>query len=90
MSNGPKRVSELFVANAVANSDLLVVIANTSGNSVTVSMTVADFSSTMHFKTTPISGSATTVKAGRIFYDNNYIYVAIANNVVKRVLLETF
>jgi len=90
MSNGPKRITELPSSNSTANSDLLVLVSNATGNAATVKMTVANFISTAHIKTTPANSTSLTVREGTILYDSTYLYVAVANNNVKRVLLESF
>jgi len=41
-------------------------------------------------KATPANTSALTIGKGSIFHDDNYLYVATANNVVKRVSLTAF
>ena len=38
---------------------------------------------------TPISSTA-TVATGSIWYDSMYLYVAISNNVIRRITLQTF
>lgn len=40
-------------------------------------------------KATP-ANSTVEVTGGSVFYDNNYIYVAVSNNNLKRVALESF
>jgi hypothetical protein len=40
-------------------------------------------------KATPVS-SSDTVTAGKIWWDANYIYVAVANNTIKRAALSSF
>lgn len=39
---------------------------------------------------TPANSTSLTITKGSIFYDSGYIYVAIANNTVKRAALSTF
>lgn len=36
------------------------------------------------------STSGDTAQAGKIWYDNNYLYIAVAGNVIKRVALTSF
>ena len=38
---------------------------------------------------TPIS-STISVTAGSMWFDSTYLYVAVSNNVIKRITLETF
>jgi hypothetical protein len=39
---------------------------------------------------TPANSTATTIAAGTMFWDSGYLYVATANNVVKRSTLSAF
>jgi len=36
------------------------------------------------------SNSSITISKGSVFFDTNYIYVAVANNTIKRVSLSSF
>jgi hypothetical protein len=36
------------------------------------------------------ANSTITITQGRIFYDNDYLYIAVANNTIKRVALSSF
>lgn len=66
-----------FLANVASNttlSDAAVLSANTL---------------VVRKNNTPANSSATAV-AGTIWADSNYLYVAVANNLIKRVSLSTF
>lgn len=39
---------------------------------------------------TPANSAALTVTQGTIWFDSTYVYVAVANNVVKRASLTSF
>jgi hypothetical protein len=41
-------------------------------------------------KQTPVASSGTSDQQGAIWFDANYIYVAVANGTVKRAALSTF
>jgi hypothetical protein len=41
-------------------------------------------------KQTPVSSSGTSDKAGMMWFDDNYVYVATANGTIKRAALSTF
>ena len=41
MSNGPKKITELPVANTYANTDLVLLVGNVSTNATTYSVTPA-------------------------------------------------
>ena len=53
------------------------------------SVTVTGDTVTIQTSKTPANSTATVVK-GALFYDSTYLYVATANNVIKRITLETF
>ena len=41
------------------------------------------------FNTTPANSTANCTQ-GQVWFDNNYIYVAIANNIIKRAAISAF
>lgn len=89
--------NDLFVAvtNVSGNALTLKVTSNTLFNNSTFDITMGDSQSisvnTIHITklTTPASSSATS-NQGQIWFDGSYLYVATANNVIKRVTLDTF
>lgn len=101
MADRAKKGSELPTANAAAANDYLFLItgagtaaANTKKISIetflsTVSTVVAN-NLVMGYSTTPANSSATTIRQGSMFYDANSLYVAVQNNVVKKVDLQLF
>lgn len=66
--------STSFLVNHVASG-----VANTYQMPLTKIMTYQ----------TPANSSISCVR-GQLFYDANYLYVAVANNTLKRVALESF
>lgn len=103
MANEAKHITELPVAATAATDSVFVIevnVGNTSSNSVTKQISVTNLFSnsnldisantiTLEYNTTP-ANSTINVVHGRIWYDSDYLYVATANNVVKRVPLEDF
>jgi hypothetical protein len=71
----------VFNANVVFNS---APIANTNRVIVSNKVTVTSNNATTQF------GSNDPVNQGSIFYDENFLYVAVSNTVIKRVALSTF
>lgn len=71
-------------------------LQNLSANNVTVqtvstgSLVVNSNSITIANKFTPASSSIVEATAGKIFYDDNYLYVTISTGVIKRVALGSF
>ena len=99
-----KKISNLVACTApVANTDYLVMVANAGSNTgkclietfynnTGSNATLNNITGTRLFATdnsTPANSTATET-AGRIWYDDDYLYIAIGDNVIKRVTLETF
>jgi len=94
MSDRAKKITELSALTAPAGDDLLVIVDDVSGTAVTKKVTVANLlgnssANVVVFNATP-ANSTITVKKGTLLFDNNYIYIATANNNLKRVALSTF
>lgn len=94
MSDRSKKISELSALTAPAGEDFVVIVDDPSGTPITKKVTVANLlgnssANVVVFQTTP-ANSTITVKKGTIMIDNNYIYVATANNTLKRVSLTSF
>ena len=94
MSDRSKKISELSALTAPAGEDFVVIVDDPSGTPITKKVTVANLlgnssANVVVFQTTP-ANSTITVKKGTIMIDNNYIYVATANNSLKRVSLTSF
>ena len=95
-----KKVSELTSATAIEANNLLLVITNTETIPESQNITVQDFFAnvnvvsantiTVFSSNTPATSNSLNVGQGVVFYDSNYLYVAIANNNVKRVALSSF
>jgi hypothetical protein len=94
MSDRAKKISELTALAAPAGEDLMVIVDDPSGTPTTKYVTVANLlgnasANVVVYHATP-ANSTITVKKGTIMIDNNYIYVATANNTLKRVGLSSF
>lgn len=96
MAGKERKTSQLPVANGLASSDRVVVLSSPGGVSNTYTITVADLfgnsgaNVVVRVVATPANSTATVVKQGTILYDSSYIYIATADNTLKRVLLSTF
>lgn len=72
-----------------------VVVATVFSNTVTFSGNVSSNSNItannlfINYRTTPASNTE-TVTQGKIWFDANYIYVAVSNNNIKRAALSNF
>ena len=94
MSDRAKKISELTALTTPAAVDLLVIVDDPTGTPVTKYVTVGNLlgnaaANVVVYFATP-ANSTITVKKGTIMVDNTYIYVATANNILKRVSLTSF
>ena len=91
-----RKVTEYPAATAAANSDLLLIVTGIGTTPTTKKIAVSDFNSTVIANTVIITGNSTpanstpTIVKGTLFYDSTYLYIAVDNNVLKRVTLESF
>jgi hypothetical protein len=87
--SGVPSTATLSYSNFFAN---VAVTAKFGGNTtlnVATANTLSTYSLKVTRKSTPIaSGDAET--EGTIWFDNTYLYIATANNVIKRVALTSF
>lgn len=98
-----KKITELPVLAQASSNDLLIIEDVSTGNtkSITISNllgnssidisanTITTISLSISNSNTP-SNSTISVAKGTLLFDNNYIYVAIADNNIKRAPLESF
>ena len=94
MTDRAKKISELTVLTSASGDDLLVIVDDPSGTAVTKKITVSNLfgnsqANVVIYGTTP-ANSAITIKQGTLMYNGSYLYVAVANNVIKRLPLESF
>lgn len=90
MANTDIAITDLPRTTLVANGDLFVVVRDPSGAPTTNTVTFSTVRSQLVVANTPANSSALTITSGTMLYDANYLYIAVANNVVKRVALSTF
>jgi hypothetical protein len=94
MTDNVKKTSELLTTNNASGSDRVLILKDPAGSPSTRTITVSNLlgnssANVVIFNQTP-ANSTVTIKKGTLLFDNNYIYVAIANNSLKRVPLESF
>lgn len=84
--NNSKMIGDLPPLSS-ANSSTLLVVEHTYSNGLsnTFQLSVANL-----FTFSTPANAAITVTKGTILYDTNYLYVAVANNTLKRVSLSSF
>ena len=104
MTSVRTKISEFSAANGISGNSLIVFVdsTETSANNKTKSITINNLlgnnsSNTVSAlqnlrivnQTTP-ANSTSNALVGTMWFDTNYIYVAVANNTIKRVSLGSF
>lgn len=96
MSDRAKKISELTSLATPSADDLIPIVDDPSGSPVTKYVTVGNLlgnaaaNLVIYNISTPANSTSTTVKKGTVMFDSSYLYIATANNTLKRVLLSTF
>lgn len=94
MSNEAKRLVDVSNVNSVSQSDYLFVDASTAVRKAPVGTVFANssvqFGNVVIKNTSTPANSTANVAAGTIWFDANYVYVAVANSVIKRASLSSF
>ena len=78
----------VITANTITTNSFVVSNTATIKTLTANSITAVDALINQN-KQTP-ANSTITISQGRIFYDNNYLYIATSSNQLKRVALESF
>lgn len=103
MATNQKHPKDFPSANSVDKTDLLILVKNVSTTANLYNVSAQTFFGTVNTdiilantaklvigkNTTPANSTASCVK-GEIWFDSNYLYLAIANNSIMRVALESF
>ena len=94
MADKAKKISELTALTSISGGDLLVIVDDPTGTPVTKKVTVANLlgnsaANVVIQNVTPANGTITVTK-GTIMFDSSFIYIATANNVIKKVALSAF
>jgi hypothetical protein len=97
MADNAKRTCDLPIANSANTSDRLLILqnANSATSNTTATITVQNFFSNSvgvpcAVINSPSNSIALTITGGSIYTDGNFLYVAVSNNVLKRVALSSF
>lgn len=90
MANTDVKISELSQTSSLSNTDLFVVVRGIGSGPSTNSISLSALRTQMTLPITPANSSALTISSGTLLYDSNYLYIAVANNIVKRVSLSSF
>ena len=94
MADKALKISELTALTSISGGDLLVIVDDPTGTPVTKKVTVANWlgnssANVVIQNVTPANGTITVTK-GTIMFDSSFIYIATANNVIKKVALSAF
>ena len=95
MTDNAKKTSELAIATSVAGTDRVIVLTSPSSSPVTKSITVSNLfgnssANVEIYNIVTIANSSITVSKGTIMFDTSYLYIAVADNTLKRITLESF
>jgi ABC-type arginine transport system permease subunit len=85
MANQGVRVLDLIVKPTIAQTDQVVVIVGYGSNTAQTALVSVATINDVPFITDPIANNTLTVTQGQMFFSNTYIYLAVANNYLKRV-----
>ena len=94
MADKALKISELGAITNPTGDDILVIVNDPTGTPVTKKVTVANqlgnsSANVVIQNVTPANGTITVTK-GTIMFDSSFIYIATANNVIKKVALSSF
>ena len=100
MADRTKKITDLPELTVADGNNVILVIDNIDTTANTKQITLNNLFSNygddisansflIKYNSTP-ANSTVTVTQGSIFFDSNYLYVAVANNTLKRVSLSTF
>lgn len=94
MANNVLKISEFGVSRSASGSDRLVILKDPESVPTNKTISVNDLfgnsTANVVIRLGTPANSTIQVKAGTIMYDNEYLYVAVANNSLKRISLESF
>lgn len=89
-----RKISELAACTAPEANASLVIVGNTAGVNTSYRMTITTLfgnnEANIVAKYSQSPANNITVDEGTILYDGNYLYIATANNELKRIALETY
>ena len=93
-ANADVSLLDLVETTSVANGDLLLIVRDPTGapttNTATVNAFVASIANNLIIKQQTPANSTITITQGMMLYDNTYLYIATANNTLKRITLTAF
>lgn len=85
MASEGVNITDLPVLTTANSSTMLIVSHTANGVTNTCQLSVVSI-----FSPNTPANSTITIQKGSVLYDSNYLYIATANNTLKRVALSAF
>lgn len=82
------KVSELPIANVTTANDRVVILSY--ANSATPELATYPLENITNLTLNTPANSTINTSVGSISFDSSYLYVSIANNVIRRIPLQSF
>ena len=88
---GSPTTNKITFGNMLANVNIVAKFSNTVNSSGNITSTSIINSNNLfiNYRTTPTTNTD-VVQSGKLWFDNDYIYVSISNNNIKRAALSNF
>lgn len=86
MANQSKKTSLLPAANTIVGSDKLIFVSDPAGSPATEAITVDNFKKFFVENLTP-TGNTIPSSIGKMYFDTNFLYIAVSNTAIKKVTL---
>jgi hypothetical protein len=90
MSTRARKITELDANTGPSANSLLIIESADGTQKVTVATLLGNSAANVAIRTQTPANSTINVAAGVILYDASYLYIAVANNTLKRVSLTAF
>ena len=88
---GSPTTNKITFGNMLANVNIVAKFSNTvdSSGNITSTSIINSNNLFINYRTTPTTNTD-VVQSGKLWFDNDYIYVSISNNNIKRAALSNF
>ena len=88
---GSPSTNKITFGNMLANVNIVAKFSNTvnSSGNITSTSIINSTNLFINYRTTPTTNTD-VVQSGKLWFDNDYIYVSISNNNIKRAALSNF
>lgn len=86
MANQSKKSSLLPTSNNIVGSDKLIIVSDPTTSPATETITVDNFKKFFIETLTPV-GNTIPSSVGKMYFDANFLYIAVSNTLIKKVAL---